>query len=242
MVTSNTFRHPALLAKMAGTLDHISEGRLELGIGAGWHEGEHRAFGIPLGTMRQRQDRLEEAAALLREILAADGAVSFRGRYYQLENAHFSPGFVQKPHPPLMIGGVGEKRTLRTVARYADVANFPSPTSVVRRAVEVLESHCREVGRDFDAIEKTVHIPIFVHEDPEVVDRVAGFIAAHMGLAREQLLEETPVGSITRVREIIRRYADLGVTAIMFAAPPPYDFDVFRHLSKSLAEYFDNTR
>jgi F420-dependent oxidoreductase-like protein len=242
LVTSNTFRHPALLAKMAATLDHISGGRLEMSLGAGWHEGEHRAFGIPLGSMRERQDRLEEAAALLRAILTAEKEVNFDGRYYRLENAHFSPAFVQKPHPPLMIGGGGEKRTLRTVARYADVANLLGPVSVVRRKLEVLESHCAAVGRDFGSIEKTVHVPLFVHEDRDVVEGMAGFIARHLELTPQQVLDETPVGSAARVREVIGRYADLGVTAIIFPAPAPYDRQGFRHISESVVGAFDASR
>jgi F420-dependent oxidoreductase-like protein len=242
LVTSNTFRHPALLAKMAATLDHISNGRLELGLGAGWHEGEHRAFGIPLGSMRERQDRLEEAAALLQTIFTAEQPINFRGDHYQLDNASFSPGFVQKPHPPLMIGGGGEKRTLRTVARYADVANVLGPVSEVAHKLEVLRSHCAAVGRDFDSIEKTVHVPLFVHENPEVVTGVAEFLAEHLGLSAGQVLEETPVGSASRVREIVSRYADLGVTAIIFPVPTPYDFDAFRHFSDSVVAAFDGVR
>ena len=131
LVTANTLRHPALLAKMAATIDHISDGRLNLALGAGWNEFEHEAYGIPLPSVRERQDRLEEAAQILRLFFAAEKPVSFDGRYYRLKDAPFAPGFVQKPHPPLWIGGGGEKRTLRTVARYADVANVLGPVSVV---------------------------------------------------------------------------------------------------------------
>jgi F420-dependent oxidoreductase-like protein len=239
LVTCNTFRHPSLLAKIAATLDHASQGRLELSLGAGWHEGEHRAFGIPLPPMRERQDRFEEAAALLRAVLEAEKPVSFHGRYYALHEAPFQPRFVQQPHPPLVIGGGGEKRTLRTAALYADVANLLGPVSVVRHKLEVLERHCRAVGRDFDAIRKTVHVPVFAHSDPKVLGVVAPGIAHHLELPLEQVLAETPVGPPQRVCEVIERYAQLGVTEIVFPAPGPWDLDAFRRLDEEVLAVFD---
>ena len=238
LVTANTFRHPALLAKMAATIDHISDGRLNLGLGAGWNEFEHHVYGIPLPPLRERQDRFEEAAQILRLFLTAEGPVSFDGRHYRLKDAPFAPGFVQKPHPPLWIGGGGEKRTLRTAARYADVVNVLGPVSVVRHKLDVLRSHCDAVDRDYDAIEKTVHIPVFVHESPAIIDRVAPLLARHLELSVETLLGETPVGPASRVCEIVARYAELGVTAIVFPAVAPYDLDGMRHLSESVAAEF----
>jgi len=239
LVSANTFRHPALLAKMAATLDHASQGRLVVGLGAGWHEGEHRAFGIPLGSLRERQDRLEESAAILRAVLDAKTPLCHRGRHFCLEDAHFSPGFVRSPGPLLMIGGGGEKRTLRTVARYADVANLMGPVPVVRHKLEVLAGHCEAVGRDYDSIEKTLHVPLFVHEDPGVVERVAPFIADHVGLPVEQVLQETPVGSAAQVRDVLARYAELGITGLVFPGPAPYDYEGYRHLSESVVAAFD---
>jgi F420-dependent oxidoreductase-like protein len=238
LVTANTFRHPALLAKMAATIDHISAGRLNLALGAGWNEFEHQAYGIPLPSLRERQDRLEEAAQVLRLFFAAEEPVSFDGRHYRLKDAPFAPGFVQKPHPPLWIGGGGEKRTLRTVARYADVANLLGPVSVVRHKLEVLRSHCDAVGRDYDSIEKTVHVPVFVHERPEIIAGIAPLLARHQQISVETLLEETPVGPASRVCEIVGRYAELGITAIVFPVVAPYDADGMRHLSEAVAAEF----
>ena len=239
LVTANTFRHPALLAKMAATLDHISEGRLILALGAGWHEAEHAAFGIPLPPLRERMERLEEAAALLRAVMEAEKPVTFRGRHYQLEHAPFLPGFVQRPRPPLMIGGGGERHTLRTVARHADVANVLGPVSVVRRKLEVLEAHCAREGRDFESIEKTVHVPVFVHEDAGVVELVRGFVRDHHDFTEEQLKDELPVGSADHVCEVIERYCELGVTAIVLPAPGPWDREAFRYLDQAVIRHFD---
>lgn len=239
LVTANTFRHPALLAKMAATLDHISAGRLVVALGAGWHEEEHRAFGIPLYSTRERLERFDEAAALLRSVMEAQKPVTFRGRYYQLENAPFLPGFIQKPHPPLMIGGGGEKRTLRTAARYADVANILGPVSVVRHKLQVLEAHCEKEGRDYTAIEKTVHVPVVTHQDPERLALVTDFVKDHFGLTGQQMREEIPVGTAPHVREVVERYAELGVSAIIFPTPAPWDKESFRYLDESVIRAFE---
>jgi F420-dependent oxidoreductase-like protein len=239
LVSANTFRHPALLAKMAVTLDHASDGRLILGLGAGWHEGEHGAFGIHLGPVAERQDRLEEAAAILRAVLDGKTPVSFAGRHYRLEEAEFSPGFVQRPGPPLLIGGGGERRTLRTVARYADIANLLGPVSEVEHKLDVLREHCAEVGRDYDALEKTVHVPLFVHEDPDVVDRVAALVSEHHKLPVEQVRGETPVGNAAHVCGMMERYGELGVTGIVFPVVAPYDLAGLRHVSEAVVAAFD---
>src|SRR5262245_22142409 len=122
LVTANTFRHPAVLAKMATTIDHISNGRFILGIGSGYFEQEHKVYGIPFPTTSERAKRLEEAIQVIRTLWTQESA-SFQGTYYQLANAPFNPKPVQKPPPPIMIGGVGEKLTLPIVAKYADMWN-----------------------------------------------------------------------------------------------------------------------
>jgi F420-dependent oxidoreductase-like protein len=238
LVIANTFRHPALLAKMAVTLDHISQGRLVLALGAGWHQEEHRAFGIPLPSMRERQDRLEEAAALLRAVFEAEGPVRFEGAYYRLEDASFLPGFVQKPHPPLMIGGGGERRTLRTAARYADAVNVLGPVSVVRHKLAVLEAHCQREGRDYDAIQKTVHVPVLTHKDAGLLALMSDFVREHFQLTEVQLRQEVPVGSASHVRDVVAQYAELGVSAIVFPSPGPWDQEVFRYLDESVIRPF----
>jgi F420-dependent oxidoreductase-like protein len=238
LVTANTFRHPALLAKMAATIDHISAGRLVIGLGAGWHEEEHRAFGIPLLSTRERLERLDETASLLRRVMAAEQPVCFRGSHYRLEKAPFLPGFVQKPHPPLMIGGGGEKRTLRTAARYADIVNLLGPLSTVRHKLRVLEAHCEREGRDYQEIQKTVHVPVATHEDPERLSLMKSFVKQHFALSEQQLREEVPVGPASHVCEVVERYAELGVSAIVFPTPGPWDRDGFRYLDESVIRIF----
>ena len=152
LVTGIHYRHPAVLANMAATLDVISSGRLELGIGAGWNSGESTAYGIELGTPGERSDRLEEACQVLTGLLSERESTSFSGRYYQLAGARCDPKPVQRPLP-LCIGGSGAKRTLRTVARYAQHWNFDTGTpTLFSRSREILRQHCAEVGRDPDDI------------------------------------------------------------------------------------------
>jgi F420-dependent oxidoreductase-like protein len=171
LVTGVTYRHPAVLAKMATTVDIISNGRLEFGIGAAWHDYEHRAYGIPFYTTKERQDRLEEAVQLIKALWTGAPA-TFRGKYYQLDNAPFLPPNVQKPHPPIMVGGSGPRRTLRTAARFADTVNLWGPLEMVRQSADVLKGHCADAGRDFSQIRVTVFLPIM--DDMENTGSIIG--------------------------------------------------------------------
>jgi F420-dependent oxidoreductase-like protein len=158
LVTGIHYRHPAVLANMASTLDIISGGRLELGIGAGWNEQESGAYGIDLGTPRQRSDRLEEACQVLIGLLSQE-TTTFKGEYYQLEDARNEPKGPQRPHPPICIGGSGEQRTLRTAARFAQHWNFVGGTpEQFARKREVLHAHCQEVGRNPEEILLSSHV------------------------------------------------------------------------------------
>jgi F420-dependent oxidoreductase-like protein len=158
MVTGNPYRHPAVLANMAASLDVISGGRLELGIGAGWNVEESTAYGIDLPPLRERFDRLEEACAVL-DLLLTRETSSFDGAYYRLADARCEPKPVQRPRPPFVIGGAGEKRTLRIAARYADQWNLPGGTpEVLAHKIEVLHAHCADVGRDPASIEVSVQV------------------------------------------------------------------------------------
>lgn len=148
MVTGVHYRHPAVLANMAATLDIISGGRLELGIGAGWNEEESGAYGIPLGTITERLDRFEEACQVLIGLLSQE-TTDFDGKFYQLAAARNEPKGPQRPHPPICIGGNGEKRTLRITARYAQHWNFVTGTvEEFARKRDVLAAHCADIGRD----------------------------------------------------------------------------------------------
>ena len=184
MVASNTYRHPAVLANMAAALDVITGGRLEFGIGAGWHEGEHRMYGVPLGTAAQRIRALGEACEVMRALWTNEES-AFNGRYYTLVDARCDPKPMQRPGPPITIGGTGEKLTLRVVAKYADRWNFNGKSvEDFQRLNTVLDDHCRAVGRDPHEIQRSVQR----HLAPDLgaaMEEVAAYVqagAAHVVL------------------------------------------------------------
>jgi F420-dependent oxidoreductase-like protein len=182
LVTGIHYRHPAVLANMAATLDIISGGRLELGIGAGWNEEESGAYGIELGTPRERSDRFEEACAVLTALLTQE-TTTFKGSYYQLTEARCEPKPVQRPHPPICIGGSGKLRTLRTAARYAQHWNFVGGTpDEFRAARDVLHQHCADIGRDPAQILLSSHVP-YTGDPAATADNAAALAAAGVELA-----------------------------------------------------------
>ena len=184
MVNGIVYRHPAVLAAMASSLDIISGGRLELGIGAGWNEEECDAYGIRLGTMTERFDRFAEACEIIKGLLTQE-LTTFEGRYYSLGEARNNPPGVQKPHPPLCIGGQGERRTLPLVARHADHWNCPGPDLDTYRAKhEVLARACDAIGRDPAEIMTSMHLRVPAGGDPgPVAEQAAAYAEAGIDLA-----------------------------------------------------------
>jgi F420-dependent oxidoreductase-like protein len=177
MVTGNPYRHPAVLANMAASLDVISGGRLELGIGAGWNEEESAAYGIDLPPLRERFDRFEEACEVI-DLLLTRETSNFVGKYYSLSDARCEPKPQQLPRPPLVIGGGGEKRTLRIAARFADQWNAPGATpEVLAHKIDVLHAHCADVGRDPSEIEISVQVRAG-KDAAAVAAEAAGLVAA----------------------------------------------------------------
>jgi F420-dependent oxidoreductase-like protein len=153
LVMCNSYRNPALLAKMASTLDVVSNGRLELGVGAGWMDEEYRGYGYPFPSIRVRIEQLDEGLAVMKKLFTEQRA-SFEGKYYSLDDAANNPKPVQRPHPPILIGGAGEKLMLRVVAEHADTWNCPNNASTeLPHKIEVLKRHCDAIGRNFDDIE-----------------------------------------------------------------------------------------
>jgi F420-dependent oxidoreductase-like protein len=238
LVTGVTYREPAVLAKMAVTIDHLSNGRLEFGIGAAWHAGEHKMYGIPFPPVKQRQDRLEEATYLIRTLFDADAPVTFEGKYYRLEDAVFLPKSVQRPHPPIMVGGGGEKRTLRTLAKYGDVMNVSGTPEGVRAKIGVLEEHCRAVGRDPGEIEKTVFGTIVVSENQGLLDRVARMFGAGLGLTPEEAMRQLPIGSAEHVRDVVEEYAAVGVTQMIMPSQGPWKREVYGRIDEHVVAAF----
>jgi F420-dependent oxidoreductase-like protein len=184
LVTGIHYRHPAVLANMAAALDIISGGRLELGIGAGWNEEESGAYGIQLGSIRERFDRFEEACEVLVSLLSQE-TTDFAGTYYQLSGARNEPKGPQRPHPPICIGGSGEKRTLKITARYAQHWNFVGGTPAeFARKRDVLAGHCAEIGRDPTEITLSAHLRLNPDRDyRKVIDDAAAFGTEGLDLA-----------------------------------------------------------
>jgi F420-dependent oxidoreductase-like protein len=183
LVTGIHYRHPAVLANMAATLDIVSGGRLEIGIGAGWNEQESGAYGIPLGTPRERSDRFEEACEVLVALLTQEES-SYKGEYYQLADARCSPKAIQRPHPPICIGGSGEKRTLRTAARFAQHWNFVGGTpQEFARKRDVLHQHCADIGRDPKEITLSSHVRFDGHDAAATAGQIAELAEQGLELA-----------------------------------------------------------
>ncbi|MFN8160879.1 MAG: LLM class F420-dependent oxidoreductase [Solirubrobacterales bacterium] len=177
LVTGVTYRHPGLLAKTVTTLDVLSGGRAELGLGAAWFEEEHRGLGVPYPPLGERFERLEETIRICLQMWGPDDG-PFEGKHYSLARTLCSPPPVQRPRPTLLIGGGGERKTLRLVARYADGCNlFGSDRDVIARKLEVLRGHCDDLGRDYESIEKTI-----LHSG-NPLDDVEGFLAAMESMA-----------------------------------------------------------
>jgi F420-dependent oxidoreductase-like protein len=201
MVTGNTYRHPAVLAKMATTVDIISGGRLILGIGAGWFEQEHQEYGIPFHTTGGRLRRLEEAIEIIKR-LWTDERANFSGRYHELRNASFKPKPLQQPHPPIMIGASGENMALGIVARHAQMWNSFGTPEVFRHKIERLNDHCERAGRDPATIEKSVLLSgqFPLNEAHRQIDEYAAAGVTHLIFSLS--------ASVNSDREFVRRFAE----------------------------------
>jgi F420-dependent oxidoreductase-like protein len=211
LVTGVMYRHPGLLAKIVTTLDVLSGGRARLGIGASWYEREQRGLGVPVVPVAERFERLEETLRICLQMWSGDNG-PFRGRHYQLEETLCVPAPVRQPRPPILIGGGGERKTLRLVARYADACNlFGSSPDDVARKLEVLRSHCDAEGRDYDRIEKTI-----LAVRPPLAD-VDAFVAAAadyaaLGVTEISVMPDRhPVEFAERIgEEVLPRVRDIG--------------------------------
>jgi F420-dependent oxidoreductase-like protein len=193
MVTANTFRHPAVLAKIATTVDVVSGGRVEVGLGAGWHEDEHRQYGLPLPPLGERMQRLDEACRILKALWTEPRA-TVEGAHYQVREAFHEPKPVQRPHPPLVIGSSGEKVGLRIVARHAQEWNMAKGTPAeFGRLSGLVDAYCREIGRDPASVERSIQFG---------PDALGGGAAALVALSRE--------------------FVAAGATHLIYTCPTPY--------------------
>jgi len=203
LVTGNTYRHPAVLAKMAATLDHITGGRMVLGLGSGWQENEHAQYGIPFYTVPERLKRLDEACQVLR-LLFSEQKSSFSGAYYQLQDASLEPKPVQTPLP-LLIGGGGEQVTLKITAKHADEWNVWGTVETLRHKMAILDRHCASVGRNPAEIKRTAVALLFMSEDAAFLDKMR---AADMQQA-------AIIGTPEEVKAIVADYEAAGVDELI---------------------------
>jgi F420-dependent oxidoreductase-like protein len=237
LVTGNTYRHPAVLAKMAATLDHTSGGRLIMGIGAAWFELEHNAYGIPFQTTAERIRRLDEAAEVIKR-LWSEKQVTFEGRYYQLKEAYCEPKPVQQPRPAIMIGGSGEKLMLRVIAKHADQWNTFGSAEVFRHKIEVLKEHCVAVGRNFDDIEVSWAGAALVTDSRGEKEELLGRFAAAFGITPEQYALGALVGSASEVRDRVASFIEVGVTHFIPIANTPFKHESIRRFAEEVIPAF----
>ena len=224
LVLCNSFRNPALLAKSLTTIDHISNGRLEVGLGAGWMEQEYRAYGYEFPSIGTRLRQLEEGLQILKAMFTENRA-TFKGRYYTVADAPNNPKPVQKPHPPIMIGGAGEKVMLRLVAKYADRWNCPAGYRDFEKTLGVLHEHCRAVGRDPKEITVSEQLMVCIGANKAEVDQ-----KWEMAKGRKPFSFTAIKGTPDEVVKQLRERVAWGITmfTMMFAdLAPPQTVELF---------------
>lgn len=228
LVSSVGYRHPALLAKMAATLDVISGGRLEFGIGAGYLEAEYRMYGLPFPSASVRIAQLDEAIRVCKLLWTQEHA-NFSGEHFTLANAVCEPKPLQQPHPPIWIGGMGEQKTLRVVAEHADGWNaFPMPVPQLQHKLDVLRGHCDALGRDFGAIRKQLVCTPIVRADSAQVEHELVRFAAERQLPPEQARHMAIAGTPEQVAAALAPYIGIGFDMFVLMERAPLDHESLR--------------
>ena len=223
LVTGIIYRYPSVLAKVAATLDVLSKGRLFMGIGAGWNEQESLAYGISLPSNQERMLRLEEAIQIIRKMWTEEPNASFNGKYYQIRNAYCNPKPIQKPSPPILVGGSGERKTLKIVAKYADACNLFGSPETIRKKLDVLKEHCRSVGRDYDSILKTKLGAIIIDDNKEMAkNRVRQTL---QGTPEEQINEFVIYGTPEDVSRQIEILEQVGIQYLIVDLEPDRELE-----------------
>ena len=231
LVGANTFRNPGLVAKHLATLDHISGGRAIGGLGGAWFELEHEAHGIDFGSgFGQRLDWLDESVGVIRTLLDG-GEVTHESAKYRFEALRHQPLPVQ-PHLPIMIGGGGEKKTLRTVAKYADMWNVSGDPDVLARKDAILRAHCADVGRDEALIERTVGVKLVIRDDKAEAERIWAEQMAHNRTPREEWdgPDTLWLGTPAQIAATIRARVAVGFETVIVELPAPYDVETIERL------------
>jgi alkanesulfonate monooxygenase SsuD/methylene tetrahydromethanopterin reductase-like flavin-dependent oxidoreductase (luciferase family) len=230
MVGANTFRNPGHTAKLAATLDHLSGGRAILGIGGAWFEREHDAFGFDFGSgFGERLDRLDESVMLMRRLLDGE-RFSHEGRFYAFDDALCQPRPIQA-HLPILVGGSGPRKTLRTVALRADAWNTSGTVDEVRAKLAILAEHCADVGRDIAAIEMTLSYPIVLRDDRQAAERAYQALLEWNG-AEDMGGVPILLASPTEVADALRPYVELGFETFIVRMPAPYDRETIDRMAE----------
>ena len=213
LVAGNTYRHPVVLANVAATIDCVSGGRFTLGLGAGWQQDEHEAYGIDFPSPRERLDRLEEACIIIRSLFGNE-STTFSGTYYQVEDAPLLPRPVQQPLP-LMVGGGGERRTMRIAAQYANHWNYWGTPEVIRRKLEVLDAHCADVGRDPAEITRSTQVMLYMSEDRAWLEGHRTRLEALVVGAGRRAIDSAIIGTPEELRDIVAKYVEYGIDELI---------------------------
>lgn len=232
LVGANTFRNPGLVAKTIATIDHISNGRAIAGLGGAWFDLEHQAHGIDFGSgIGQRLDWLDESVAAVRRLLDGRTVTSEPGGHYAFEGAVHHPTPVQD-HLPIMIGGGGEKKTLRTVAKYADMWNVMGTVEEMARKVDVLRGHCEAVGRDPSEIEFTLGIKATIRDSQAEADRAWRAAMEHNRTPLAEVADDNTFwnGTPQQLAERLAPYVELGFRTVLSEQPAPYDVETLERL------------
>ena len=229
LVSGITHRHPAVLANMATTLDNISNGRAILGIGAAWNALEHNAYGIDLGTPRERSDRFAEATKIIRKLVDGD-RVTFHGKFYDVESAEVLVRPIQK-RLPILIGGGGERRTLRTTARYGDMWHGWGAPEQIAQKLAVLRQHCEDVGRDPAEIDAVSGKRVVFRKDAAAARGVLEQLARTHGMSSPP---EAFIGSPDELLELIGAYAAVGVQEFIVPFSAPFDTETIERLGNEV--------
>ena len=223
LVTGIIYRYPSVLAKIASTLDVLSKGRLFMGLGAAWNEQESLAYGINFPSNQERLLRLEETIQIIRKMWTEEPCASFNGKYFQIINAYCNPKPIQKPSPPILVGGSGERKTLKIVAKYADACNLFGSTESIKKKLDILKEHCKSVGRDFDSILKTKLGTIVLDNNREAAkDRIE---ENFRGVPEEQIKEFVIYGTPEDILKQIEALQQVGIQYLIVNLEPSRELE-----------------
>jgi F420-dependent oxidoreductase-like protein len=232
LVTGIIYRYPSVLAKISATLDIISKGRLFMGIGAAWNEQESLAYGISFPSNLERLLMLQEAIQIIRKMWTEEPYTSFNGKYYQINNAYCNPKPIQKPSPPILVGGSGERITLKIVAKYADACNLFGSLDSIKKKLDILKEHCKSVGTDYHSILKTKLSTVILDDSGEMAKiRVK---ETFKGIPEEQIKEFVLYGTPEDVLKQIKALEQVGIQYLIVNFEPSRELDALDTFAKKI--------